>query len=371
MIPFDVKSLFSSVPLEEAINVALDRIYHRKEIDTSISKNDMRNLLLLCTKNDHFCFGGDIYQQNDGVAMDFPLGPVLAGIFMVELERRIIPTVTDRISHWRRYVDDTFVFIKKGSVEHVLARLNSFHKNIQFTYELENQNKLPFLDVLLIRRGNKIETTVYRKSTNNDIYLSWDSFTPVTWKRGTLKMLFNRAYIVCSTDYHLNKELDQLRYVFQKHDNYPKWIIKQVAKQVKDQNIQSNADGASSNELPSNSKSFTLLLPYTGQKGEHLISSLRKDMHRTLPENFQTRICYNGTKLGIKFNNIKDPVKKSQQHDVVYYGTCPEPGCVDYTGEAGRRLNERVIDHNDRDKKSHLYKRSQEINHPCVALSDF
>ena len=121
--------------------------------------------------------------------MGSPLGPVLAGIFMVELETRIIPTVTDNISHWTRYVDDTFAFIKKGYVGHVLVRLNSFHKNIQFTYELENQNKLPFLDVLLIRRGNKIETTVYRKSTNNDIYLNWGSFAPVTLKRGTLKTL--------------------------------------------------------------------------------------------------------------------------------------------------------------------------------------
>ena len=132
----------------------------------------MRKLLLLYTKNVHFCFGSDIYQQNDGVTMGSPLGLVLAGIVMVELETRIIPTVTDSISHWRRYADDTFVFIKKVCEEHVLALLNSFHKNIQFTYELENQNKLPFLDVLLIRRRNKIETNVYRKSTNNGIYLN-------------------------------------------------------------------------------------------------------------------------------------------------------------------------------------------------------
>ena len=141
-----MKSLFTSVPLEETTNVGLDRIYHRKEIETSISKNDMRNLLLLCTKN--------------GVAMVSPLGPVLADIFMVELETKIILTVTDSISHCRIYVDDTFVFVKKGSVEHVLARLNSFHKNIQLTYELENQNKLPFLDILFIRRRTKIETTI-------------------------------------------------------------------------------------------------------------------------------------------------------------------------------------------------------------------
>ena len=140
----------------------------------------MSNSLLLCTKNVRFCFGGDIYQQNDGAAIGSPLASLLAGIFMVELEVRMIPTFTDSISCWRRYVDDTFVFIKKGYVEHVLARLNYFHKNIQFTYELENQNKLPFVDVLLIPRGNKIETTVYRKSTNNDIYLDWGSSAQVT-----------------------------------------------------------------------------------------------------------------------------------------------------------------------------------------------
>ena len=91
-------SPYLQVPLEETIKVALDRTYHRKEIETSFSKNDMRNLLLLCTKNVHFCFGGDIYQKNDGVAIDFPLGPVLAGTCMVELETRIIPTASGNIS---------------------------------------------------------------------------------------------------------------------------------------------------------------------------------------------------------------------------------------------------------------------------------
>ena len=89
---------------------------------TSISKNSMHNLLLLCTKNVHFCFGGDKYQQNDGVATGSLFEPVLASIFMFELETKIIPMVMDSISHWQRHADDTFIFVKKGCVEHVLAR---------------------------------------------------------------------------------------------------------------------------------------------------------------------------------------------------------------------------------------------------------
>ena len=52
---------------------------------------------------------------------------------------------------------------------------------------------------------------------------------------GTLKTQLKRAWTVYSTDYHHKDELE-------KNNNCSKWIIKQVAKQIKDQNIQSNAD---------------------------------------------------------------------------------------------------------------------------------
>ena len=127
----------------------------------------MRDLLLLCTKNVHFSYNGDIYTQAGGVAMGSPLGPVLAGIFMVELERTILPTLREHMSPWKRYVDDTY--IKKESIEHVLSKLNGYHDNIEFTYEIENNGKLPFLNVLVLRTDHEVETTVYCKSTNNDI----------------------------------------------------------------------------------------------------------------------------------------------------------------------------------------------------------
>ena len=67
-----------------------------------------------------------MYQQNNGVAMTSLLGPILAITFMVEQETKIIPTVTNSISHWRRYVNDTIVFIKNRCVEPVLVRLNQW-----------------------------------------------------------------------------------------------------------------------------------------------------------------------------------------------------------------------------------------------------
>ena len=107
-------------------------------------------------KNVHFSFNNDIYIQIDGVATGSPLGPVI----------------------------DTFVYVKRGSIEYVLSLLNSFHHNTKSTYEQENNNRLPFLDVLFIRDYQKINTTVFRKGTHNDLYLHWELFSPISWKQG-------------------------------------------------------------------------------------------------------------------------------------------------------------------------------------------
>ena len=40
----------------------------------------------------------------------------------------------------------------------------------------ENDNMLPFLDVLVERDGSFITTSVYRKPTFKGLYMSWDSF---------------------------------------------------------------------------------------------------------------------------------------------------------------------------------------------------
>ena len=82
--------------------------------------------------------------------MGSPLGPILAGIFMVELENTLVPKLKQHIKNWRHYVDVTFIYVKNGSIEYVLSMLESFHPNIKFTYEKEVNNTLPFLDVLFI-----------------------------------------------------------------------------------------------------------------------------------------------------------------------------------------------------------------------------
>ena len=120
LVFFDVKSLFTNVPLDRTIDRTLKRIYDKHEITTNIGLKERKDLITLCTKNVLFTFNNEIYQQRDSVAMGSPLGSLLAGITMVELENSIVPKLNSHLHFWKRYVDDTLTIVKEESINHVL-----------------------------------------------------------------------------------------------------------------------------------------------------------------------------------------------------------------------------------------------------------
>ena len=97
MISFDVKSLSTNVSLDRKNDNVLRRTYDKDELETSRRRLEMKELLILWTKNVHFTFDNVIKVQNDGVAMGSPLDPVLPDIFMNELERSHLPELTHYI----------------------------------------------------------------------------------------------------------------------------------------------------------------------------------------------------------------------------------------------------------------------------------
>ena len=119
------------------------------------------------------------------------LGQVLADIFMIELENSLPSNLTKHITFWKWYVGDTICLVKIGTTEFIISVLNSFDKNIQFTFEEEIDETIPL---------------VYWKSCCNNLYTNWNAFAPVTWKRGTSKTLAEWAYAICSTDQLLDRE---------------------------------------------------------------------------------------------------------------------------------------------------------------------
>ena len=80
----------------------------------------MKKPLTICIKNEHFSFNNDIYIQTDELRMVSPLGLLIANIFMVELESLLVHKLNDHVKKWRRFMNDTFVYVKRGLAEYVL-----------------------------------------------------------------------------------------------------------------------------------------------------------------------------------------------------------------------------------------------------------
>ena len=91
MISFDVKSLFTNIPLNESINIILRKVYYENKTVTNIPRSILNELLFLCTKHVHFKFNDEIRIQCDGVTTGSPLRSLFENMFMISLEESISP----------------------------------------------------------------------------------------------------------------------------------------------------------------------------------------------------------------------------------------------------------------------------------------
>ena len=150
MVSFDVESLFTNIPLDDCINLAVKYITEGNP-GLKLSKNELKRLFEFATKETHFLFKSNFYDQVDGVAMGSPLAPVLANLFMGHHENIWLDQYGDsEVLFYRRYVDDTFcLFHSERDATLFFNYINNQHPNIRFTMERETDHVLPFLDVLI------------------------------------------------------------------------------------------------------------------------------------------------------------------------------------------------------------------------------
>merc|ERR1712002_50959 len=109
----------------------------------------MRDLLTLASHDCLFLFNNKFYVQKDGCAMGSPIGPSFANAFLSFHEKRWLEECPLEFKPllYRRYVDDTFlVFRQREHISLFLQYLNTRHENIEFTSEVEENERISFLD---------------------------------------------------------------------------------------------------------------------------------------------------------------------------------------------------------------------------------
>ena len=91
-----MENLFTNVPVVETINIIINNIYHHPTLPPlKINSNTLQKILLLCTAQVPFYDPhGDIYIQQDGIAMGSVLGPIFSNFYMSALENKVFNTIT-------------------------------------------------------------------------------------------------------------------------------------------------------------------------------------------------------------------------------------------------------------------------------------
>ena len=340
MVSLDVVSLFTNVPLQATIQIILDKIFIEPDfIYQGFDREDFEKLLKLAVLDTDFLFDGKHYKQIDGVAMGSPLGPVLANIFMCFLEDTMISQCPSsfRPVFYRRYVDDTFLlFRNKYTAEQFLEFANTIHDNIDFTIEFEDNECLPFLDILITRCNQYFSTSVFRKKTYTGLGSNFYSSCFYNFKINSICTLLHRAFIVSSTWLQFHDEVEVLRQYFL-NNCYPKFLFDKYLKRFLKEKFQPSSPVPTVPKLD-----FYASLPYT--KDKHFILDVTKIIKKYFSCLNPKLVLRNPKTIGSLFR-FKDSVPKLMRSLVVYKYTCPRCNLGTYLGSTKRMLKVRIDSH--------------------------
>ena len=346
LVSFDVKSLFTSIPLQLALDCTETAI-NNSTIELPLPTDDLMDLLNLCLTSTYFQYNGKHYKQLHGTAMGSPVSVVVAEIVMQNIEERALATYKRTLPLWLRYVDDTFTAVHKDEIDDFHEHLNGQNADIQFTKEIEENGKIPFLDCLVTRDNNELRTTIYRKPTHTDRLLDQSSYNPTSHKATTIRTLTRRAQLVCDSPDSLTDENKYLDNVFNKN-NYNRDFIRHNTYR----NSEPNATNTNATPVT------TATIPYIKGTSETIARILQP---------YNIRVAHKPiTTLRQLLTNVKDKDEPSDRRGAVYKIKCCDCQAT-YIGETGRNLNVRLTEHKratrNGDINNHIAEHHLKTNH--------
>nr|XP_054775285.1 uncharacterized protein LOC129283541 [Lytechinus pictus] len=267
LVSFDVVSLFTSVPVDQACDIIKQRLITDPDLAsrTNLTPDQIHDLLLTCLNSNSFKWRNNYYKQLQGAAMGSPLSPIIANIFMEHFEHQALKTADKPPSLWLRYVDDTFVIWPHSTpdLHQFLNHLNHQHPSIKFTMETQHDDSIPFLDVRITKTPSGFPShQVYRKPTHTDRYLNFRSHHHPSVHQSVARTLIRRAHQL-SDKAHLQQELKHVTNALTTINHYPR---RRINTQPSSHQPNTNSTGNPSETKPI----ATIALPYIGKTSHRL-----------------------------------------------------------------------------------------------------
>ena len=352
MVSFDVCSLFTNIPLNETIDLAVNLIFEKKE-NLKITKKELTELFIFATAKTYFLFNGIIYDQVDGIAMGSPLAPTLANLFMGYHETNWLSQFEGtKPTFYRRYVDDIFAtFTNENDANTFFDYLNNRHTNIKFTKEYNKNCEIPFLDIL-INNKEDLKTTVYHKETCSGLLMNFKSFVPSIYKNQLIHTLVDRTYKINSSWVGFHLDITKLT-SYLLRNIFPRKIISRAVKRFLDEKLDISKQNQNiQNNIQKNVRYFKL--PYIGELSKNAKAKIDKIVKRFCKENIDVKIIFNTNKIS-SFFSTKDPVPILFTSNVVYKFVCQECNSC-FVGRTYKYFDSRRNEHLVTDKSSAIFK---------------
>ena len=340
MASLDVDSLFTNIPLMETIDIVTEKIYADGGTANGISKCDFKKLLQMATQGTVFYFNGRYYRQKDGVAMGSPLGPALANVFLCHYEKHWLEECPLSFAplFYARYVDDIFVLLRsKEHVSRLADYLSSKHPNIKFTFEIEENDCLPFLDVNVYRCDGKFSSSVHRKDTFSGVFTNYKSFLPDVYKRGLISTLLYRAYMINSTNVSVHEEVERLKEIF-KSNGYPMKFVDRCILKFFNKRYEKKTPV---HTVPK--KEVTIVLPFLGTTSHDVKKKLTSSFRKFLPF-CEVKFVFKTACRMSSYFSFKDKFPVSLMSGVIYLYSCANCN-VSYIGCTARYWEKRLEEH--------------------------
>ena len=202
--------------------------------------------------------------------------------------------------------------------------------NIKLTHELEEDNSLPFLDILVTHVENGFSAKLYRKKTFTGLCTHFDILSPVQYRINLISALINRAFQICSSYIALHHQVCNIKRFLQQN-RFPLQLIDHNIKRFLNKQYVVDIKPSSVPKLP-----IFLFIPYLGVYSIHLKKRLTRFLVKIYPH-VDYRIVFQAHKPIVSLFSFKDRVPSYICSSVVYKFTCSSCHAI-YYGETSRHF---------------------------------